>query len=47
MFVINWRDDVTTRHIIRYKGADYDVTRVDMFEGYKGDMTLWARKRAS
>jgi SPP1 family predicted phage head-tail adaptor len=45
MFVINWRDDITTRHIIRYKGADYDITRVDTFEGYKGDMTLWARVR--
>ena len=22
-FVINWRDDITTRHIVRYKGVDY------------------------
>jgi SPP1 family predicted phage head-tail adaptor len=45
MFIINWRDGVTTRHVIRYKGAEYDITRVDMFEGYKGDMTLYAKRR--
>lgn len=45
-FVINWRDDITTRHIIRYKGVDYDITRVDTFEGYKQDLTLYAKRRA-
>lgn len=25
----------TTAHIIRYKGILYDITRVDVFEGYK------------
>ena len=45
-FVINWRDDITTRHIVRYKGVDYDITRVDTFEGYKSDLTLYAKKRA-
>ena len=44
-FIINWRDDVTTRHIIRYKGFDYDITRVDTFEGYKQDLTLYAKRR--
>ncbi len=34
-FVINWCDNITTAHIIRYKGIDYDITRVDTFEGYK------------
>ena len=44
-FVINWRDDITTRHIIRFRGADYDITRVDTFEGYKSDLTLYAKKK--
>lgn len=44
-FVINWRDDITTRHIIRFRGVDYDITRVDTFEGYKQDLTLYAKKR--
>lgn len=43
-FVINWRDDITTAHVIRYKGVDYDITRVDTFGGYKGDLTLYGRK---
>ena len=44
-FVINWRDDITTRHIVRYKGVDYDITRVDTFEGYKQDLTLYAKRK--
>lgn len=44
-FVINWRDDVTTAHIVRYKGVLYDITRVDVFEGYKEDLTLYCKKK--
>jgi len=44
-FVINWRNDVTTAHIIRYKGVLYDITRVDTFEGYKNDLTLYCKKK--
>lgn len=45
-FIINWRDDITTAHVIRFKGVDYDITRVDPFEGYKSDITLYAKRRA-
>ena len=44
-FVINWRRDITTRHVVRYSGVLYDITRVDTFEGYKGDLTLDAKRR--
>ena len=44
-FVINWRDDITTRHIIRYNCVDYDITRVDTFEGYKSDLMLYAKRK--
>lgn len=44
-FVINLRDDTTTAHVIRYKGVDYDITRVDTFEGYKADLTLYAKRK--
>lgn len=44
-FVINWHDDITTAHAIRYKGVLYDITRVDVFEGYKQDLTLYAKWR--
>ncbi|MDR0813442.1 MAG: phage head closure protein [Oscillospiraceae bacterium] len=45
LFVINWRDDITTAHVVRYRGVLYDISRVDVFEGYKGDIGVWARKR--
>jgi SPP1 family predicted phage head-tail adaptor len=45
-FVINWRDDVTTAHVIRYKGVLYDITRVDGFEGYKGDLVVYCKRNA-
>lgn len=45
-FVINWRDDITTAHIVRFRGVDYDITRVDTFEGYKSDFTLYCKGRS-
>ena len=45
LFIVNYRPDVTTRHVIRFKGVLYDITRVDVFEGYRGDITLYARLR--
>ncbi|NLC72336.1 MAG: phage head closure protein [Ruminococcaceae bacterium] len=45
-FVINWRDDITTAHVLRYNGVLYDITRVDVFEGYKTDLTLYCSRRA-
>ena len=45
LFTVNHRSDITTAHIVRYKGVLYDITRVDVFEGYKGDITLYCRLR--
>jgi SPP1 family predicted phage head-tail adaptor len=44
-FVINWRSDVTPALVIRYAGRLYDITRVDTFEGYKEDLTVYAARR--
>ena len=44
-FVINWRDDLSTTHVIRYRGDIYEITRVDVFEGYKQDITIYAKRR--
>lgn len=44
-FTVNWRDDITTAHVIRFKGVDYDITRVDPFEGYKSDIALYCKRR--
>ena len=45
LFVVNWRADITTRHVIRYNGALYDITRVDCFEGYKRDLGVYTKRR--
>ena len=45
LFQINYRADIDTTHGIRYKGILYDITRVDVFEGYKGDLTLYCKRQ--
>lgn len=45
MFRINYRDDITTAHVICYKGTLYNITRVDVYEGYKNDLTLYCKKK--
>ena len=45
LFVINWRNDVTPQHVVRYAGVDYDITRVDGFEGYVTDISLYGKRR--
>ena len=45
LFLISYRTDITTAHIIRYRGIDYNITRIDTFEGYKEDLTLYAKRK--
>ena len=45
LFIVNWRADITHTHVVRFRGALYDITRVDTFEGYKGDLSLYCKKR--
>ena len=45
MFRINYRADITTTHVIRYKGILYNITRVDVYEGYKSDLTLYCKRQ--
>ena len=28
----------TTAHVVRYNGVVYDITRINVFEGYKQDL---------
>lgn len=46
LFTINYRTDLTTAHVVRYNGVLYDITRIDTFEGYKEDLTLYCNRRA-
>ncbi|MEG2361400.1 MAG: head-tail adaptor protein [Christensenella sp.] len=45
LFIINWRADITPAHVIRYNDALWDIKRVDTFEGYKADLTVYAKRR--
>jgi SPP1 family predicted phage head-tail adaptor len=46
LFVVNWRADLNLAaaqsYFIEYKGAWYDIQRVDTYEGYKEDIQLFA-----
>jgi len=42
-FIINWRDDITTHHVIRYNSILYAITRIDTFEGYRADIALYCK----
>lgn len=47
LFVVNWRSDLiapdTKSLYIFYKGAWYDVQRIDTFEGYKEDLQIYGK----
>lgn len=44
IFEIAWRNDIDTYCKIRYKGKDYDITRIDDYEGYKTILRIYAHK---
>ena len=46
MFLINYRSDITTENVIKYRGTLYNITRVDVYEGYKRDLTLYCKRQA-
>ena len=43
LFQIGYRADIKTTHVIKYNRLLYDITRVDVFEGYKSDLTIYAK----
>jgi len=46
LFTVNYRADITNTNVVRYGDVLYDITRVDVFEGYKADLTLYCSRRA-
>ena len=46
MFQINYRNDLTTRHVIRYRGILWDITRIDDYEGRKEDLKVYCKRKA-
>lgn len=43
VFYINWRDDIDTSARIVYKRKEYEITRIDPYEGYKNDLKLYCK----
>ena len=43
MFQIGYRNDITTANTIVYRGKTYNITRIDVFEGYKSDLVLYCK----
>ena len=44
LFTVNYRNDLTTACFVEYGGVNYNVTRIDTFEGYKQDITLYCKR---
>ena len=44
LFTINYRAGLTTACYVEYNGVKYSVTRIDTFEGYKQDITLYCKR---
>lgn len=42
VFEINWRNDIDTTMRISFRGKQYEITRIDDFEGYKKNLTIYA-----
>ncbi|MDL2318355.1 phage head closure protein [Eubacteriales bacterium OttesenSCG-928-A19] len=43
-FVINWRDDLEEGMFVKHAGIVYEITQVDDYQGYKGDLKLSCTK---
>ena len=42
VFEINWRKDIDTTMRIEFRGRQYQITRIDDFEGYKEGLKIYA-----
>lgn len=45
LFIINYRNDITTTCYVEYNGEQYNVNRIDTFEGYKQDIMLYCKRK--
>lgn len=42
VFEINWRNDISPTMRIGFRDKQYCITRIDDYEGYKGDLKIYA-----
>ena len=45
LFQIGYRADLTTSHMKKFRGVQYDIVRIDTFEGYKADLKLYCKRK--
>ncbi len=43
VFTVNHRTDVTTEMLVEYGGKFYDIKRIDNYEGYTDDISLYCK----
>lgn len=43
LFQIGYRNDLTTANTIVYKVKTYNITHIDVFEGYKSNLVLYCK----
>lgn len=42
---IGYWADLTTSYMIKFRGVQYDIVRIDTFEGYKEDLKLYCKRK--
>ena len=45
LFQIGYRANLTTSHMILFRGVQYDIVHIDPFEGYKADLKLYCKRK--
>ena len=45
LFQISYRTGLTTSHMIQFRGVQYDIVRIDTFEGYKANLKLYCKRK--
>lgn len=45
LFQISYLADLTASHMIQFRGVQYDIVRMDTFEGYKADLKLYCKRK--
>ena len=43
VFSVNWRNDLKNSMRIVYKGQEYEIIRIDPYEGYKSDIKIYCK----
>ena len=44
-FIHHYIETRTASHMILFQGVQYDIVRIDPFEGYKADLKLYCKRK--